>query len=190
MALKEHDNNIITKQYNDPIIKYLKNIIQRYFEIENEISLESKETIINQAYSRLKEIFNAYNKDLVLCINERSGSIDLFIKDFGGEEAFSKNTAFNKSFCDDMTETKTLYDDTSMPILFGGLKIIREICYKEKIDIVHCHQSASCLSLESIFHAKIFFPKKGCVRATIYFIGTTISYFKIYINIFCGLFFK
>ena len=49
----------------------------------------------------------------------------------------------------------TLYDDTSMPILFGGLKIIREICYKEKIDIVHCHQSASCLSLESIFHAKI-----------------------------------
>ena len=49
----------------------------------------------------------------------------------------------------------TLYDDTSMPILYGAFKIIREICYLEKIDIVHCHQSASCLSLEGIFHSKM-----------------------------------
>ena len=49
----------------------------------------------------------------------------------------------------------TLYDDTSMPILYGAFKIIREICYIEKVDIVHCHQSASCLSLEGIFHSKM-----------------------------------
>ena len=49
----------------------------------------------------------------------------------------------------------TLYDDTSMPILYGAVKIIREICYIEKVDIVHCHQSASCLSLEGIIHSKL-----------------------------------
>ncbi len=49
----------------------------------------------------------------------------------------------------------TLYDDTTMPIMYGALKIIREICYIEKVDILHCHQSASILSLEGIFHAKI-----------------------------------
>ena len=49
----------------------------------------------------------------------------------------------------------TLYDDTSMPILYGSLKRIREICYLEKIDIFHCHQSASILALEGVFHGKM-----------------------------------
>ena len=48
-----------------------------------------------------------------------------------------------------------LYNDTSIPILYGALKIIREICYIKKVDIIHCHQSASILSLEGIFHSKI-----------------------------------
>jgi len=53
------------------------------------------------------------------------------------------------------TPLMALYDDTSYPILYGALKIIREICYTEKVDIIHCHQSASCLSLEGIFHSKM-----------------------------------
>ena len=111
MALKEHENNIITKEDNDPITLYLKNIIQRYFQIENEISQESKEAIIIQAYTRLKEILNAYSNKYIICVNERSGNIDLFIRDFGGEEAFDKNTAFNKDFCDVTTESATLWND-------------------------------------------------------------------------------
>ncbi len=112
MALKEHENNIITKQYDDPITNYLRNIIQRYFQIENEISQESKEAIIVQAYTRLKEIINAYTSKYIICINERSGNIDLLIKDFGGEEAFDKNSAFNKDFCDVTSTTKTLWNGT------------------------------------------------------------------------------
>lgn len=112
MALKEHENNIITKEYNDPITNYLRNIIQRYFQIENEISQESKEAIIIQAYTRLKEILNAYTTKYIICINERSGNVDLSIKDFGGEERFDKNTAFNKDFCNVTTETKTLWNNT------------------------------------------------------------------------------
>ena len=53
------------------------------------------------------------------------------------------------------TPLMTLYDDSSIPIMFSNLKIIREICYTEKIDIIHCHQSSSCLSLEGIFHSKM-----------------------------------
>ena len=49
----------------------------------------------------------------------------------------------------------TLYDDSSLPILLGALKILREICYTEKVDIIHCHQSSSSLSLEGIFHSKL-----------------------------------
>ena len=111
MALKERENNIIIKEYDDPISNYLRNIIQRYFQIENDISQETKETIIIQAYTRLKEILNAYNNKYIICINERSGNIDLFIRDFGGEEKFDKNTAFNKDFCDITTETVTLWND-------------------------------------------------------------------------------
>ena len=53
------------------------------------------------------------------------------------------------------TPKVTIYDDSSMPILYSAVKILREICYLEKIDIVHCHQSASCLSLEGIIHSKM-----------------------------------
>ena len=49
----------------------------------------------------------------------------------------------------------TLYDDTSIPILYDAFKIIREIVYVEKIDIIHCHQGGSSLSLEGLFHGKV-----------------------------------
>ena len=112
MSFKEHENDIITKE-NDKITNYLRNIIQRYFQIEDEISKETKEDIIIQAYTRLKEIFNAYTKDIIININGKSGAIDLSIKDFYGEEKFNKNTAFNKDFCDTITESKILYDGTN-----------------------------------------------------------------------------
>ena len=122
MALKEHENNIVTKQYDDPITNYLRNIIQRYFQIENEISQESKEAIIIQAYTRLKEILNAYSNKYIICINERSGNIDLFIKDLGGEEAFDKNTAFNKDFCNTTTSNATLWNNDTENYLNYGEK--------------------------------------------------------------------
>ena len=53
------------------------------------------------------------------------------------------------------TPLMSLYDDSSYPILYGALKIIREICFTERINIIHCHQSSSCLSLEGIFHSKM-----------------------------------
>ena len=48
----------------------------------------------------------------------------------------------------------TLYDDTSYPILYSAFKVIRELCILEKVDIIHCHQAASSLSLEGMFHGK------------------------------------
>ena len=104
MALKEHDNNILIKEYNDPVERYLRRIIQRYFQIENDISQESKEAIIIQAYTRLKEYINALDRKYILCLNEKSGAIDLTIRDLNGEESFEKNTAFNKDFCADGIE--------------------------------------------------------------------------------------
>ena len=53
------------------------------------------------------------------------------------------------------TPLMTLLDDSSLPILYDDLKILREICYLERVDIIHCHQSSSSLSLEGIFHSKM-----------------------------------
>ena len=53
------------------------------------------------------------------------------------------------------TPLMTLLDDSSLPILYDDLKILREICYIERVDIIHCHQSSSSLSLEGIFHSKL-----------------------------------
>ena len=53
------------------------------------------------------------------------------------------------------TPLMTLLDDSSLPILYDDLKILREICYIERVDIIHCHQSSSSLSLEGIFHSKM-----------------------------------
>lgn len=124
MSLKEYNNSIVTKEKDDPITQYLKNIIQRYFEIENDVSQSTKESIIIQAYTRLKEIFNAYSfkkysdklqkeVQIMMCINERSGTIDLCIQDLNGEEAFEKHNAFNKNFCNIKTENKILWDGSN-----------------------------------------------------------------------------
>ena len=110
MSIKENDNQIYTKYYDDPITNYLRNIIQRYFEIEYDNSLEKRETLIIQAYTRLKEILNAEISDFIICINEKSGSISLSIQDLNGEPKIEKNTAFNKNFDSYTNKTVTLYN--------------------------------------------------------------------------------
>ena len=45
MNLREHENNHFTKEKNE-IEKYLLRIIQRYFDIENNLTKESVEAII------------------------------------------------------------------------------------------------------------------------------------------------
>lgn len=106
MTIKEHDNNIYTKEEQDKITLYLKNIVQRYFEIENNMSQSTVEAIIIQAYTRLKEILNAESKKFIIAVNEKSGAIDFSIKDLDGEPLFDKKTAFNKNFCEDGKEQK------------------------------------------------------------------------------------
>lgn len=96
--MKEHENNIYTKDDMNKIRKYLLSIISRYFDINKEYTKEEEESIIIEAYTRLKEELNALIKDYVICINNKSGTIDLSIEDLNGEPAFKKRTAFNKDF--------------------------------------------------------------------------------------------
>ncbi|MCQ2817474.1 MAG: glycosyltransferase [archaeon] len=50
--------------------------------------------------------------------------------------------------------TVSIHDDTAIPIFFGAMKLFREVCIKEEVDIVHCHQATSVSSLECIIHAR------------------------------------
>lgn len=50
--------------------------------------------------------------------------------------------------------TVSIHDDTAIPIFFGAMKFFREVCIKEEVDIVHCHQASSVTSLECIIHAR------------------------------------
>lgn len=103
MNFQERDNNIYEKSNDDRISVYLKNIISRYFDIEKEINDETKEAIIIQAYTRLKQFMATYTNNFVVSINEKSGSVSISIQDINGEPAFKKNTAYNKDFCDNDT---------------------------------------------------------------------------------------
>lgn len=103
MNFQERDNNIYEKSNDDRISVYLKNIISRYFDIEKEINDETKEAIIIQAYTRLKQFMATYTNNFVVSLNEKSGSVSISIQDINGEPAFKKNTAYNKDFCDNDT---------------------------------------------------------------------------------------
>lgn len=96
MDLKEHENNHFTKEKNE-IEKYLLRIIQRYFDIENNFTKESIEAMIIESLTRFKQsIIN--EKGFIFSFNKQTGKIMLTIRDFNGELAFNKNTAFNKDF--------------------------------------------------------------------------------------------
>lgn len=96
MSIKEHEDNRFIKQ-NDEIEKYLLRIIQRYFDIENTFTKESIEAIIIESLARFKQIA-IKEKGFIFSLNKKTGNITLTIRDFGGESAFNKNTAFNKDF--------------------------------------------------------------------------------------------
>ena len=142
MSLEQHDNNTITKSEDDRVRLYLKNVFQRYFEREKEYSLQTREAIIIQAFTRLKEAINAKHKsdqgfDFMLCVNEKSGVVYLDITDLHGEPAFDKRTAYNKDFCNynpdipeqdqpDFTDTIVRGNDTRL--------------YDERIPLAHVHK--------------------------------------------------
>ncbi|TRY52261.1 Glycosyl transferase family 1/GPI anchor biosynthesis related protein [Cryptosporidium tyzzeri] len=48
---------------------------------------------------------------------------------------------------------KSIYDNVVYPSLFTLFPLFRQILIREKIDIVHGHQSVSMLALECLFHA-------------------------------------
>ena len=113
MLITEEDENNFIKNKDDKLSRYLRNVLQRYFEIEKEYSYETKEAIIIQAFTRLKEWLNAKRGTpeeeggegyFLICINEKSGAVCLDITDFNGEPKFEKKTAFNKDFCENNEE--------------------------------------------------------------------------------------
>jgi len=96
MNIKEHDNNIITKERTD-IEKYLLRIIQRYFDIENNYTKESIEEMVLESLTRFKQ-FISIEKGFIFSLNQKTGHLILSIRDFGGQPRFNKKTAFNKNF--------------------------------------------------------------------------------------------
>ena len=96
--LKEHNDNRFTKE-KDEVEKYLLRIIQRYFDIENNFTKESIEAMIIESLTRFKQIIVS-EKGFIFSLNKQTGHITLTIRDFGGEHAFAKRSAFNKDFGD------------------------------------------------------------------------------------------
>lgn len=97
MSLEQHEDNRFTKE-RDEVEKYLLRIIQRYFDIENVYTQESIETIIVESLTRYKQSIFHEKGGFLFSLNQRTGHITLTIRDLGGEEAFVKQSAFNKDF--------------------------------------------------------------------------------------------
>lgn len=96
MNLKEHEDQRFTKE-QDEVEKYLLRIIQRYFDIENNFTRESIEAIILESLTRFKQFIIA-ETGFIFSLNQKTGKLILTIRDFNGEPAFDKKTAFNKDF--------------------------------------------------------------------------------------------
>lgn len=97
MSLEQHEDNRFTKERDD-VEKYLLRIIQRYFDIENVYTQESIEAIIVESLTRYKQSIIHEKGGFIFSLNQRTGHIMLTIRDLGGEEAFEKQSAFNKDF--------------------------------------------------------------------------------------------
>lgn len=100
MALEQHEDNRFTKERDD-VEKYLLRIIQRYFDIQNVYTQESIEAIIIESLTRYKQSIFHEKGGFIFSLNQKTGHIILTIRDFGGEEAFEKQSAFNKDFGDE-----------------------------------------------------------------------------------------
>ena len=144
MNLKEHDDNIFTKEKSD-IEKYLLRIIQRYFDIENNYSKASVESIIVESLTRFKrDILD--KKGFLFSLNQKTGHIILTIKDFNGEPAFNKNNAFNKDF-GNIEDTICEGNDERLYDSREPLEHIHDIG-----NIIGLKQSLEKLNIPSSFH--------------------------------------
>ena len=159
MSIQEHDNDIYTKQYDDTVTKYIKNIVQRYFDIESNISKEKREAIILQAFTRLKEFLNAEKSkfNFIMSINGKTGAVYLSMKDFGGEEKFDKNSAFNKNFCSYTSQSKILYNDQIVNYVHYGQNQSDRIVegnddrlFDARIPLAHVHDFSDIEKLSEI----------------------------------------
>lgn len=96
-TLQDLENRNITVKVKTPVEKHLIRIIERYFKLQEEYTQEDIESIVQEAYTRLKRWMLQY-KDFIFALNSKTGHLKIDISSFGGEEAFDKNTAFNKDF--------------------------------------------------------------------------------------------
>ena len=46
------------------------------------------------------------------------------------------------------------YKGTTFPTIYGTLRLFRVVTVRERIDVVHCHQTFSTLALECLWHAR------------------------------------
>lgn len=134
MNLKEQKDNYFIKE-TDKIEKYLLRIIQRYFDIENNFTQESIEAIINESLTRFKQMLTL-EKGFIFSLNQQTGNITLTIRDFNGEQAFDKNTAFNKDFG---TDTDTICEGND------------ERLYDNRKPLEHIHKIADINELQEAF---------------------------------------
>lgn len=102
LRIQQKENNIYVKTL-DNIDSYLINIINRYFQDDaNDIRL-NVENIINETIRRIKEDIDVIIGDIILknsvtSVNGKNGDVILKYTDLEAEKAFTKNTAFNKNF--------------------------------------------------------------------------------------------
>ena len=85
--------------------------------------------------------------------------------------------------------TVSLHDDTAVPIFFGAMKYFREVCIKEEVDIVHCHQASSVTTLECIIHGRTLGLRTVLTDHSLFGFGqhAEVSLNKVMRNIFIDL---
>ena len=153
MLNEYQDNHFIKEQ--DKVEKYLIRIIQRYFDIENNFTKESIEAMIIESLTRFKQMIIS-ETGFIFSLNKQTGNLTLTIRDFGGEPAIIKKTAFNKNFGDaDDTicegNDPRLSDDREPIEHVHQLSDINGL--KEKLDelnitgVLHTHNNKSVLDL-------------------------------------------
>ena len=98
--IKEHEKQNITKIPEDDLQRYIRRILQRFFETEGINSRESKEAMIVESIRRYKEFCKNKGRDWLIGLNGMTGLIYLSITVLGGELKINHHTAFNKDFGD------------------------------------------------------------------------------------------
>lgn len=102
MRVQQLENGIFIKSL-DNIDSYLVNMMNRYFNSDNDDIRINIENIINEAIRRVKSEIDYIIKDSVIkisvtSVNKMNGDVILDYSSVGAERAFDKSTAFNKDF--------------------------------------------------------------------------------------------